>query len=966
MSVRTRIRSFEQQNEEVAKKTFSPSKNIDPFPPSNYREDSPARTSGSSSSNASNNKNHPPVTIRKSSPASRKNAMSASPSPSSKQNTSTSSLDSKSKTNTLGKKAVVMPSKNGALSPTMMKVKQNRKSRIQRETSNSSKSPSPSPPVVAGSLKQRRNLMKYQKQRAREQQQEQLDNNNGIGVGSGSLSGSHHSADSGISSGRRFVHSISQESSGEINIESSVVVPQQRLPHQKTQRGGGTQQEQQHHNYTYDSPTRYTSAQIAKSHRMQRMRNNSNNINHAANTGKDPPAVMSPPHGGSNNYRDNHEQQQQQSHGRGQPHPYETSTTGPAPASPVLYAPSEEDNTEFNSVCKSPKLVDDDDATLTSVRQIMGGADHQPTTSSSLMSGVTSSTMQQTQPTLQPKRYFNHDTVSSPKNSDFVANSSSKNGRNGNMNSGAEESTSFLKKKKLSRGSGHSSRGGRSSRGSNNNVLMKAASSTDYDSDGGEDRRVEVKRNKNKSRSRNEATDSAMDVFLQKTRSSRVEEDERTFDYGELNDSVASFDTANRHALKQANVNHDGMKSTAFVKEEPRPLLVNNEDLEFYTKNMNTPVAKTTAGVVAAATVGAVVMGPVGLLVGAAAVGIAVGAMQVPEEQRENVKEKVTAGVVQASDALSVSCVTMCHQTGVAEHIPPEVARCYDPDVAKEFEESKKSGGTGADGTVNGTGADGTVNGTGIGGGVSYNASMNDNENPNNGKNIKGQDDKNHDKQSHTSGAGNNIVNNAMRGLMPDNHGNKAPLSRGAMCLRDVRIIPVSQIYGLQPSQQPRAWLDVMACAHTSMDEKNEAMEEICIIAKDKNNAAVLLQEGILDSLIWILTRHLEKLKRDDNKVSARETSTAKLAASCCVTLGKAHCALVHTGGDLLLMSMYEHGKVPEERQLAQMLYETPHHHPVVTDPLSSSGQEQFAIKTLAMHEAQELARSIKPLTDEW
>jgi len=899
--------------------------------------------------------------------------MSAStPSPVSKKNSSTSSVDSKSKNKTLGKKAVVLPSKNGESSPTMMKVKQNRKSRIQRETSNSSKSPSPSPPIAAGSLKQRRNLMKYQKQRAREQQQEQPDNSNGIGVVNGSLSGSQHSVNSGISSGRRFVHSISQESSGEMNIESSIVVPkrpQQRLPQQTTKyappQGGGEQQQQ--HNHTYDSPTRYTSAQIAKSHRMQRMRNNSNNINYAANTGEDPPAVMSPPRGSSNNYLSSHrqQQQQQQSHGRGQPHPYET-TKGPAPASPVLYVPSEEDDTEFNSVCKSPKHVDDDDATLTSVRQIMGGADHQPTASSSLMSGVTSSTMQQTQPSLQPKRYFNHDAVSSPKNSDFVVSGSSKNGRNGNTSNGAEESTSFLKKKKLSRGSGDRSRDGRSSRGSNNDVLMKAASSTDYDSDGGEDRRVEVKRNKNKSRSRNEATDSAMDVFLQKTRSSRVEEDERTFDYGELNDSVASFDTANRHALKQANVNHDGMKSTAFVKEEPRPLLVNNEDLEFYTKNLNTPIAKTTAGVVAAATVGAVVMGPVGLLVGAAAVGIAVGAMQVPEEQRENVKEKVTAGVVQASDAMSVSCATMCRQTGVAEHIPPEVARCYDPEVAKEFEESKKSGGSSGDGT-NGTGAGGTGTGTGIpGGGVSYNASMHDNENPNNGKNNKGQDDKNHDKQSHTSGAGNNIVNNAMRGLMPDNHGNKAPLSRGAMCLRDVRIIPVSQIYGLQPSQQPRAWLDVMASAHTSMDEKNEAMEEICIIAKDKNNAAVLLQEGILDSLIWILTRHLDKIKRDDNKVSPRETSTAKLAASCCVTLGKAHCALVHTGGDLLLMSMYEHGKVPEERQLAQMLYETPHHHPVVTDPLSSSGQEQFAIKNLAMHEAQELARSIKPLTDEW
>lgn len=174
-----------------------------------------------------------------------------------------------------------------------------------------------------------------------------------------------------------------------------------------------------------------------------------------------------------------------------------------------------------------------------------------------------------------------------------------------------------------------------------------------------------------------------------------------------------------------------------------------------------------------------------------------------------------------------------------------------------------------------------------------------------------------------------------------------------------VRTIPISQIHSLQPPQQSRAWLDVMASAHTSMEERNEAMEEIRILAKDKNNAAIMLQDGILDSLMWILTRHNKKLEREE-KVSPKERSTAKLAASCCVTLGKAHCALVHTGGDLLLMSMYEHGKVPEERQLAQMLYETPHHHPVE----SINGQEQFAIKNLAMHEAQELALSIKQLTE--
>jgi hypothetical protein len=57
-----------------------------------------------------------------------------------------------------------------------------------------------------------------------------------------------------------------------------------------------------------------------------------------------------------------------------------------------------------------------------------------------------------------------------------------------------------------------------------------------------------------------------------------------------------------------------------------------------------------------------------------------------------------------------------------------------------------------------------------------------------------------------------------------------------------VRIVPVSQIHGLDPSSQPRAWLDVLASADTSNDEKTEAMEEILILAKDKQRARIFLE----------------------------------------------------------------------------------------------------------------------------
>ena len=53
-------------------------------------------------------------------------------------------------------------------------------------------------------------------------------------------------------------------------------------------------------------------------------------------------------------------------------------------------------------------------------------------------------------------------------------------------------------------------------------------------------------------------------------------------------------------------------------------------------------------------------------------------------------------------------------------------------------------------------------------------------------------------------------------------------------CGRKGRVVPLSQIHSLRPSLQPRAWLDVMASAHTSREDKNEAMEEILILAKDK------------------------------------------------------------------------------------------------------------------------------------
>ena len=62
-----------------------------------------------------------------------------------------------------------------------------------------------------------------------------------------------------------------------------------------------------------------------------------------------------------------------------------------------------------------------------------------------------------------------------------------------------------------------------------------------------------------------------------------------------------------------------------------------------------------------------------------------------------------------------------------------------------------------------------------------------------------------------------------------------------------------SQIHGLNPVLQSRAWLDVLASAEALHDDRVEAMEEVMILAKDKQRARILVDEGILDSLMWMV-----------------------------------------------------------------------------------------------------------------
>ena len=119
------------------------------------------------------------------------------------------------------------------------------------------------------------------------------------------------------------------------------------------------------------------------------------------------------------------------------------------------------------------------------------------------------------------------------------------------------------------------------------------------------------------------------------------------------------------------------------AKAEMEGPFLKAEDVDYYQKSMNTPMAKTAAGLAVAGSVGCIVLGPVGLLVGLAAVGIGVGVMQIPAEQRQKLEDKasrtlrqVSDTALSASESLSDSCANSYQKSGFADHVPDEVNHC--------------------------------------------------------------------------------------------------------------------------------------------------------------------------------------------------------------------------------------------------------------------------------------------------
>lgn len=208
---------------------------------------------------------------------------------------------------------------------------------------------------------------------------------------------------------------------------------------------------------------------------------------------------------------------------------------------------------------------------------------------------------------------------------------------------------------------------------------------------------------------------------------------------------------------------------------------------------------------------GAIIFGPLGIILGAAGMGVGYKVSQMPEDERSDVKSKASSAMhklqesaVAANETISTSCATACGNP--------------------QDEESKTPANE---------------------------AMMRSNTTtfspPQSVMTNHGLVRQNHG--SHPVGMNLKVSNvhlpNETAPNKSEQHQTRPSRARQirrltAACRRMGRITPVGQIHSLDHALHPRAWLDVMACDWTTRDEKNEAMEEILLLAKDKVRSKTL------------------------------------------------------------------------------------------------------------------------------
>jgi len=365
----------------------------------------------------------------------------------------------------------------------------------------------------------------------------------------------------------------------------------------------------------------------------------------------------------------------------------------------------------------------------------------------------------------------------------------------------------------------------------------------------------------------------------------------------------------------------------------------------FYTFTTEDPKNAAIGLGVAGVLCGAIMLGPLGIVLGAAGAGVGYKVSQMPEDERSEAKSKASSAIqklqesaLAANETISTTCATACGNPQQEERTNPT------------DEIMARSNGAAYSPPQPVLQNQGLLNTKHDNRPVGMNLKVSN-------IHLKPKDIvpmKSDQNQMHPSRA------RQIRRLTP-------------ACRRMGRITPVGQIHSLDPALHPLAWLDVMACDWTSRDEKNEAMEEILLLAKDKSHSRNLLDEGILDSLMYILRafflNYADVQRQNGEDSMPVETYMAdpnffhsKLAANCCVALGKAHCAMVHFTGDEMIASN-THGPVPIVEQVAKMLYEVPHHMAMNAE---SDGEvkEVFKITTeMSKDQAEDLASSIVSLS---
>ena len=619
----------------------------------------------------------------------------------------------------------------------------------------------------------------------------------------------------------------------------------------------------------------------------------------------------------------------------------------------------------------------DDEATLTSVRQIMNGDNHNSSAMAEQLQGGGGAA---------GDRSYHYQNLQNFEDSTRGRSTAGRGQHGSTKSTNATTATSSTKAD-----GGHLSRKHRrslknawpqeekSDKSHNVPRVFRTTSSSDYDTDGDGSKQSNTLDGPTHSQ-----LSEVNEFFTQQHRYNpqrrMVDDDENTFDYGDKDDDASNASAS--FAMRQRRFPTDPPPPETSPSNEwkeankPAPSsLINKDDVEHYTKSLGSPTVRMGVGVLAGVTIGCIMLGPAGLLAGAALVGLGIGAMQIPEEERHKIQVKVQEAAHQvqekaldATEKLSHRCAATYEESGVAEHLPPclasipivgsvggkeQVSIATADDQAPANNKTKESSGP-TKGGHKGTGGVPPL-----------------------------MHEANHPRAEPTMSSMDRARNKKVACL----RNGKEECTLVIVCLSNrvshcvcfllliytVRILPAGQIHGLDPSAQPKAWLDVVASANTSEDEKMEALEEILILAKDKRRAQILLEEGILDSLVWTLDRYIEKVN-DDGKsrwanptITPNERRSAKLAASCCVTLGKTHCAAIHMEGDMQLISLYQSGPVPEERQVAHMLHDVPHHVRItkLEDPtIVIPKKEIFGLRQLSLQQADDLAQSIRAVID--